>query len=82
MWELIDKIWTYFSGCLSPPAVLLLLLYIWSEVRGYLSRKNLGNVIDAKDKTIAFLTEKTLDATAGYQKLTNLLEFLVQELKK
>lgn len=79
--EFIVKIWDYFACVFPPVGMLLLALLIWSEVRAWLTRKRVAVILDAKDVTIKDLTNKTLDAVAGYSKLTNLLEKIVEGLK-
>jgi len=75
-------IWNYFKVVLTPLGLILLALVIWGEVKAYLTRKRVAVILDAKDERNEMLTEKTLDAVAGYSRLTNLLEKLMEKLSK
>lgn len=78
MENLLNNAWNYFSKVLSPLALIMLALVVWGEVKAYLTRKRVGAILDAKDAYISTLTERTLSAVAGYEKLTGLLEQIVK----
>jgi hypothetical protein len=78
MWELLDKIWEYFAAILTPISIILAGLLIWSERKAYQARERVAEILRNKDQNIERLTNKTLDAVSGYEKLTVLLEDIVR----
>jgi len=57
-------------------------LLIWAKVESYFMRIRVGKVLNAKDATISELTKRNIDSIEGYSRLTNLLEMLVEKLRK
>lgn len=82
MWDFFKTVWKDFSAVLNPVSLILFLLLIWAKVESYFMRIRVGKVLNAKDATISELTKRNIDSIEGYSRLTNLLEMLVEKLRK